>query len=142
MHACTFQPSIPRRRANASTSTRTIRNFSSETLLDGGGGEGARRDGAWGHGVSAPRVGRVNGSASAPCRSVEEVGRRLFEESKILSERRFEGEERKRMAQEEAFARTCTFVVRAHWGVLHDKVSRLMRVGNPKSGLTYRCGVL
>lgn len=94
------------------------------------------RDGAGGHGASAPRAGGVDGEASASCRSGEEVGRRLFEESKRLNERRFEGEERKRMTQEEAFARTCTFAVRAHWGgVLYDRVSRLTRVGNPEFGL-------
>lgn len=111
MNACTFQPSVSRRRANASTLARTNGKFSSETLLDRGG---ANRDGAEGHGASDPRAGGVNGASSASCRSGEEVGRRLFEESKRLSERRFEGEERKRMTQEEAFARTCTFAVRAH----------------------------
>lgn len=40
-----------------------------------------------------------------------DVGKRLFEEHKRLKERRFEREERKRMQEEEAYARTCTFKV-------------------------------
>ncbi|CAM9582807.1 unnamed protein product, partial [Laminaria digitata] len=147
MHACTFQPSIPRRRgANASTLTRTvIGNLSSETLLKGGGGGGGgpHRGGAGGHGGASASgaEGRVNGAAaSAPWRGVEGVGRRLFEESKRLSERRFEGEERKRMTQEEAFARTCTFApslaqgAAAHTNSARSRYMDAPRVVAPTAG--------
>ena len=43
---------------------------------------------------------------------------RLFGETRRLEERRFEGQERKRMGEEEAYARTCTFEVREEQ---HDK---------------------
>lgn len=117
MDDCTFQPNAPRRRhPRPFNRSRTVESLTADhTLLLGhtAGGEGGSCGGS---GVENSRrqttsKGGGTGEDSDFSRGVEGVGRRLFEESKRLRERRFEGGERKRMAEEEAYARTCTFKV-------------------------------
>ena len=95
---CTFQPSVLRRRSNAARSraSGTVRSSSYDAPGEGGKrGSAVRSEGA-------DPVGRESGLMS---------GRRLFEESKRLNERRSQEQERKRVWEEESFARSCTFQV-------------------------------
>lgn len=105
---------------------------------DGAGGDGAGGDGAGGGGgggeggerfsTDVPRSApdcRLSGAGDwkgdAPVRPSSRksldgtaAAQRLFEETGRLDERRFEGQERKRMWEEEVYARTCTFEVTEH----------------------------
>ncbi|CAM9292255.1 unnamed protein product, partial [Ectocarpus fasciculatus] len=100
----------------------------------GGGGNGGGGGGNGGGGCDGEHGGEASeGTASGP-NSVEKepqpsvssrgvaasppsqgrgppgnVVQRLFDETRRLDERRFEGQERKKMAEEEEYARTCTF---------------------------------
>lgn len=126
MGACTFQPNC-RCRSPPSTplnKSGTGPVASSRTDNGGGGGidagdeevgqgeEARRGEGTEGFRRNKSSTRRKDRSAS---RDSIEIGHRLFMESKRLNERKFEGKERKRMAEEEAYARSCTFKVASHW---------------------------
>lgn len=85
--------------------------------LDGEGNpadSNVRDEGQRGKRLSGVR--RAESSVPSRRRSVLSTGtavsQRLYDETKRLDERRFEGQERKRMGEEEIYARTCTFEVR------------------------------
>lgn len=142
MHACTFQPNVPRARqafaagaAAAATwvavatgndsglkSHRDGSDSDGDGAGSGGGGNGVGEGGGGGSPDSARAAGgcRLSGTASSKVGTVTSskkgldgmaVAQRLFEEAGRLDERRFEGQERKRMWEEEVYARTCTFEV-------------------------------
>ncbi|CAM9650181.1 unnamed protein product [Ectocarpus sp. 8 AP-2014] len=89
----------------------------------GGGGCGGNHGGEAGEGTAAgPRSVEKETRSSVTSRKVavsspsqgrgcpgKNVVQRLFDETRRLDERRFEGQERKNMAAEEEYARTCTF---------------------------------
>lgn len=134
MDACTFQPNVPRQGVAGTIGSGSCLK-SSKNGRDGDGvGVGGDGDGSGGDGhgeggegilPDSTRVagegGRLSraaattskGSADPPRRSLDRraVTQRLFEETGRLDERRFEGQERKRMWEEEVYARTCTFEV-------------------------------
>lgn len=109
MDGCTFQPNT--RRSSASSRAATVGSSALDPLLEG--------DGRRGNDVFKLSPTRNRAREGAASQSAAMVGKRLFEESKRLRERRFEGEERKRMGEEEAFERTCTFQVCAYGGRHH-----------------------
>ncbi|CBJ48870.1 hypothetical protein Esi_0049_0138 [Ectocarpus siliculosus] len=87
----------------------------------GGGGCGGNHGGEAGEGTAAgPRSVEKETRSCMSSRAVSSpsqgrgcpgnnVVQRLFDETRRLDERRFEGQERKNMAAEEEYARTCTF---------------------------------
>lgn len=113
MDACTFQPNVRRKSTTSYRSDRpraaTVGSSHSKMIS---GSEHSRHSGQGeeGQGSSQHSAGRATRDHRRSSTSVE-VGQRLFLESRRLKERRFEGEERKRMAEEEAYARSCTFKV-------------------------------
>lgn len=112
MEACTFQPNAWRRRPNAPSGyANTVGNPS---LDREGDRSGVGEDAGGGSSAEEPQgehaTGRAGTGAGGP-RRIGAACQRLFEESKRLKERRFEAEERKRMWEEESYARTCTFKV-------------------------------
>lgn len=111
MDVCTFQPNTPRRHSSISSRSGAVASLSLLSYAVGGGC--GNEEGSTENSSKRPPAseGGGKGKDSDVSRSVGAVGLRLFEESKRLRERRFEGEERKRMGDEEAYARTCTFKV-------------------------------
>lgn len=116
MNTCTFQPNIRRESTASHRSDRSCSATVGSSLVDKADGSGGIQHSGGGEerqGSSQHETDRATSDRSGSSRSIG-VGQRLFLESKRLKERRFEGEERKRMAEEEAYARTCTFKVLWH----------------------------
>lgn len=135
MNACTFRPNVPQHAVAAGAATRVADTIGSESCAtpqpkggshsgedgagsgDVGGGDGDG-GGAGGGGVSSfgcrlPGADSKGSAGPSSQRSLDgtAAAQRLFEETGRLGERRFEGQERKRMWEEEVYARTCTFEV-------------------------------
>lgn len=146
MIACTFQPNVPRqslaagpaaaRAAGTTTTTGAYprssgdggdNNSDSDSDGDGEGGERISCDSARGAGGAGRLSGSANNNSKGGAfRSSSRKGldgtavataQRLYEETGRLDERRFEGQERKRMWEEEVYARTCTFEVSIVYGI-------------------------
>lgn len=141
MSVCTFQPNLPRHALSSGGASQATESIGSKSRFEppqDGAGSGGIRGGTSGSfigkgldrdGITAstyvsdggekgkqwPEVSRTERSFPSKRTSVmpaeTAVAQRLYDETKRLDERRFEGQERKRMAEEEVYARTCTFEV-------------------------------
>lgn len=109
LKACTFQPNARRRRPNTPSCASTSEGWHPNSRRIGDDGVGVDVGGS--SVVVDSKIEEIS-QICASSRASAQTGLRLFEESKRLRERRFERTERKNMAEEEIYARTCTFQVR------------------------------